>query len=128
MACRWCANRKPDSAFRGLLRRYKRDAKRRGLSFDLTETQFRSLVLRPCFYCGAAPSQKGARKFREAPFIYNGIDRVDNGEGYGIENVVPCCGVCNYLKKNVTVAMARKIVEFINASVAQRSELSALNR
>jgi hypothetical protein len=31
-------------------------------------------------------------------FCYNGLDRVDNGKGYEIDNVVPCCKECNYAK------------------------------
>lgn len=31
-------------------------------------------------------------------YVYNGIDRVDNTKGYTIDNVVPCCGICNMAK------------------------------
>lgn len=40
------------------------------------------------------------------PFNYNGIDRIDSGEGYTIDNVVPSCPVCNVGK------MDRSIEEF----------------
>lgn len=30
---------------------------------------------------------------------YNGIDRVDPTKGYIIDNCVPCCTTCNYMKR-----------------------------
>ena len=33
--------------------------------------------------------------------MYNGIDRKDNNLGYTPKNVVPCCSVCNFAKKNM---------------------------
>ena len=44
----------------------------------------------PCFYCGG-----------ERPT--NGFDRVDNSRGYLKDNSVPCCKVCNYMKKTMDV-------------------------
>lgn len=31
-------------------------------------------------------------------FTYNGIDRLNNDEGYTVENTVTCCSVCNRAK------------------------------
>ena len=28
----------------------------------------------------------------------NGLDRIDNGIGYTLNNVRPCCSTCNYMK------------------------------
>ncbi|MGJ4945153.1 HNH endonuclease signature motif containing protein [Bradyrhizobium sp. HKCCYLS1011] len=36
-------------------------------------------------------------KFK-SQYVCNGIDRKDNGQGYTIENCVPCCSVCNHAK------------------------------
>ena len=36
-------------------------------------------------------------------FIYNGIDRLDNNEGYLPSNVVTCCKICNRAKHSLTV-------------------------
>ena len=30
--------------------------------------------------------------------MYNGIDRLNPENGYSIENCVPCCSTCNYMK------------------------------
>lgn len=48
-------------------------------------------------------------------FVHSGIDRVDNSQGYTRENAVACCARCNTLKKAVTVAIARRIVEHQDA-------------
>ncbi len=74
----------------------------RGLAFELTKDQFRTITQMDCHYCGAAPSHSAPRsvmtgKFK-SQYVCNGIDRKDNGQGYTIENCVPCCSVCNHAK------------------------------
>jgi hypothetical protein len=64
---------------------YRGDAKRRGLPFDLTKEEFMSFWQLPCSYCGSAIDTIG-------------LDRVDSSAGYSIDNVVPCCTVCNRMK------------------------------
>lgn len=53
----------------------------------------------PCFYCLAPPSQICAPKSspNAVPFVYSGIDRIDNSLGYP-GNSVPCCATCNRAK------------------------------
>jgi hypothetical protein len=34
----------------------------------------------------------------------NGVDRIDSSIGYLPENVVPCCGLCNWMKGDQTQA------------------------
>lgn len=45
-----------------------------------------------------------------------GIDRVDNSVGYTKENSVPCCKLCNFMKKamsrNDFLSRIKKIYEF----------------
>jgi 5-methylcytosine-specific restriction endonuclease McrA len=53
--------------------------------------------LAPCHYCGLPPYTVSHRK-KDQAFVYTGIDRVDNEKGYTPDNVVPCCGVCNFMK------------------------------
>lgn len=64
---------------------YKRGAERRGLSFEFTMETFTALWQKPCTYCGD-----------EIDTI--GLDRRKNKEGYTLENTVPCCPVCNFMK------------------------------
>ena len=95
-------SRRPGTAFRRCLDQYKANARHRGLSWELTEEQFRSLTQSPCYYTGEKPSNvKKVRSGEE--YVYNGIDRLDNSKGYVIENCVPCCFEINAMKSDMTV-------------------------
>ncbi len=49
----------------------------------------------------------------------SGIDRVDNSVGYEVDNCVPCCGVCNRMKRDLTkdqfIDHVHKISEMVSA-------------
>lgn len=60
---------------------------KRGYTMELQFDDFKDMVLNPCYYC----------KFQKDGEV-NGIDRVDNSNGYIKENCVPCCQVCNRMK------------------------------
>jgi len=87
-----------EASFRGLLSRYKRGAKNRSLSWDLTTNEFRDLTKGNCYYCGSGPSNKADNAANNGEYIYSGIDRIDNNVGYKKENCVSCCRVCNFMK------------------------------
>ena len=83
---------------------YYNSAKKRGLSFDIAEDRFYEKIQQPCHYCGETASNevknRGTIRFPDRPmFIYSGLDRVDNMLGYTDENTVPCCTMCNRMKK-----------------------------
>jgi hypothetical protein len=105
---------KPGTALRSLLCRYKQTARRRKVSFTLTDTEFGSLVTQSCYYCGDAPAQVARAKSGET-LKYNGIDRVNNLFGYSTDNSVSCCGTCNRWKSSMSsedfLAQIRKIFE-----------------
>jgi hypothetical protein len=94
-----------EAAFNKLFYIYKRGAKIRGLVFDLNKEFFRIITKQKCYYCGSEPSQistagksKEGKKVNTGDYIYNGIDRWDNSNGYVEDNCVPCCGICNHMK------------------------------
>ena len=97
------------AAFNYLLYVYKVCAERRGLVFELTNEEFRSLTQGVCYYCGTPPSQTVSR--RNSHYIHNGIDRHDNSQGYIKSNCVPCCSTCNSMKST------RSANEFVNHCV-----------
>jgi hypothetical protein len=66
---------------------YVKGAKKRGIHFGLTKTQFESMIIQPCFYCDYCKEGE-----------VNGVDRKNNQEGYVESNVVPCCQTCNQAK------------------------------
>lgn len=94
-----------NQAFNMVYGTYKLSAQRRGLSFELTEDQFRELSQKNCYYCGSSPInvRKHPVKNSTGDFVYNGIDRVDNSIGYKLENCVACCTMCNRMKLNYSL-------------------------
>jgi len=89
-----------------LYRKYEAQAKRRGIAFELTVKLFSNLIERDCHYCGVEPNTKRVmykRKSVERTFVYNGVDRVDNKNGYTVENCVTCCSICNNSKATLTI-------------------------
>jgi len=91
---------KKDSGKSKLFRQYTGSAKRRGLLFSLTEYEFDFLTQSKCHYCGIEPKQISIKSSNEGKYVYNGIDRKNNNEGYVIENCVSCCYDCNFLKRD----------------------------
>ena len=79
---------------------YKRSARRRGKFFRLLPLEFYDLTQGNCHYCGISPQQVKEYRIRlnELPFIYNGIDRMNNFVGYEVINCVSCCWKCNRAK------------------------------
>jgi hypothetical protein len=75
---------------------------------------FLELTQKPCFYCGSQPSNSfnlsnGNRDYNfdnqkeSGTFIYNGLDRVDSSKGHTIDNIVPCCIICNRAKNALSL-------------------------
>ena len=78
---------------------YKRLAKKRDYEFLLTSEQFENITTQSCIYCGIAPKSIFYNRNKTETCIYNGVDRINNKEGYTINNSVPCCTDCNWAKK-----------------------------
>jgi len=86
-----------------LYRDYQYNAKNRGLEFTLTFEDIKKISSSNCVYCGAPPTKLVKMhhcKSTYSNYQYNGIDRVDSSKGYIISNAVPCCFVCNLMKRN----------------------------
>lgn len=64
-----------------LFNNYSRLDKIKGRVSDLTLEDVRRIIQSPCIYCG----DKGDV----------GLDRIDNSIGHSVENILPCCSVCN---------------------------------
>lgn len=97
------------ASFHRLYREYERSAEKKGRSFELTEEDLSFVTKMNCHYCGAEPNQtRSDSKFCNGAYVFNGIDRTDNDRGYTMDNVVPCCKVCNYMKRGLST------VEFLN--------------
>jgi hypothetical protein len=92
-----------ESAINTRLYIYRSGAKKRGIVFDLTREEAVHLFQQNCYYCGAEPSHVTRHpRSRSKAFVHNGIDRIDNTQGYIPGNVVPCCTQCNRAKGTLT--------------------------
>ena len=82
--------------------------KARNITFDLTIHQFKKFWQIPCNYCGSE-------------IFTIGLDRVESSIGYRVDNVVSCCKMCNYWKRDfpseVFIEHCQKIVR--NAKLIQ---------
>ncbi len=108
-----------ESAFNNTYRKYATGASRRGHAFELTKEEFRELTKMNCTYCGAEPATVAGFVNSNGPYVYNGIDRVDNSIGYTKGNCVACCGMCNFAKGRNTVS---KFEEWLDRAVKFRGE------
>lgn len=88
---------------------------------NLLFEDFFRLTQLSCYYCGKEPDQitisSSQRKTHPdgCQFIYNGLDRIDSTKGYDIDNVVPCCGTCNFMKRDLdTKDFYQQIMNIMN--------------
>ncbi len=101
-------NQLPDgeAAFRLLLCNYKSRAKKKGLIFSISSDNFRLLISKPCYYCNRDPyyiiSDRRRKKTINGQLVYTGLDRIDNSIGYTLLNVIPCCGICNKARRDLS--------------------------
>jgi len=100
-----------ESSFGSLWHSYKRNARVKGHEFNLTKEEFRKLTKSNCHYCGCEPYVERTAQTAREGYLYNGIDRKDNDEGYTLENSLTCCGTCNFLKRDLIYD------EFINQCI-----------
>jgi hypothetical protein len=77
----------------GQYAKYKLDAERRNIPFELSRDELKSIVLNKCTYCNTS----GDGYYGSGA---GGIDRVDSSKGYIFSNCVPCCFSCNQMKLN----------------------------
>jgi hypothetical protein len=80
---------------------YKKSAKKRGFSFSLSFEEIMALTQQNCYYCGSPPNKYfKAPSAREGTY-YNGVDRIDNDQGYERNNSITCCTDCNKAKSSL---------------------------
>jgi hypothetical protein len=108
---------KGEAGFRNAWGHLKKNARNRKLEFSLTQEFVKRLHSKPCWYCGSLPSNgKGCLSNCNGEYIYNGIDRIDNAKGYTVDNVVPCCFICNRAKRDMSISKfqdwIKKLISF----------------
>lgn len=92
----------------------KRTAKYRKKEFNLTKSEYKTIVIKNCYYCDTSPTI--TRTKVGIPVPTNGLDRINNSIGYTKENCVSCCKICNTMKSTLEVNKfydhIEKILEF----------------
>lgn len=99
------------SGFHSLMNQYRQNAKAKTLPFSLSEPEFRALTSSHCHYCGSPPTRKYVCSSRRtaagqahSAYLYNGVDRIVNTQGYVLSNCLPCCKTCNHAKHTMSYA------------------------
>jgi hypothetical protein len=87
-----------EAAVNKLLLQYQKGAAVRSLAWELSRDDFVRLTSLNCCYCGLAPSAVIRSGPTSGAYIWNGLDRINNAEGYIPGNVAPCCAECNRIK------------------------------
>lgn len=111
------------AAFNKLVRQMRNNARKRDYVWHLTDEQVAHLTKQPCYYCGTEPNQVSRSKRLNGVYIYNGLDRLDNTRGYTIDNVVPCCFVCNQAKRSMTVGKFESWIVRAYEHLAERGRI-----
>lgn len=81
---------------------YMYRAQKRDIPWELKRDHAESLLKGKCYYCGCMDEGK-----------LNGIDRMDNDNGYTFLNSVSCCKMCNMMKGCIDVDVFFKKCEHI---------------
>lgn len=115
------AKRRPDnhSEVTAIILGYQRHALKRGFDFLLSRDHIDKIIRQDCKYCGSPPANFKTTKNSTAPFPYNGIDRVDPKKHYTVDNVVPCCSICNNAKSNLSLEVFAAWVQRLRAMAEQ---------
>ena len=92
-----------DVARRHLWKKYLESAKQRGIEMAITFEYATKLFQMDCHYCDDSPKTIHQRPGMTTGYVHNGIDRLHNHMGYTIENCVPCCRSCNFIKRNTAI-------------------------
>lgn len=90
-----------EASFNVVYKTYITRAKKYKLEFTLTKNEFKYLTTQSCYYCGQKPRNIGGSKYNNGMYVYSGLDRIDNSEGYTLTNCVSCCKICNIAKNNM---------------------------
>ena len=111
----------------------KRNEKRFGSNGFISLMEFKKLSFSDCFYCGSKPASKqedvrheakvkrsGRIPVTDTVILFNGIDRVDSGKGYTINNVVTCCKHCNRAKNSLSQDDFKNLIKRIYSYWANR--------
>ena len=97
---------------------YINRAKEKGWEFTITQSEFYQITSRDCYICGKKSDKTHT----------NGMDRFDNSLPYLLENIKPCCGECNYMKKDYVYSeVIEKLTKIYTKNMDKIIQLHILN-
>ena len=67
---------------------FNAQARRRSIPVSITKLEYLAITSQQCHYCGGI----------EGASVFNGNDRVNSNDTYSLQNSVPCCQTCNFMK------------------------------
>jgi hypothetical protein len=82
---------------------YRKGARERSLNFEISFELFCEIISKPCYYCGCEFSVQKSTHENTGILKCNGIDRIDSLKSYVIDNIVPCCTICNRAKSDTSL-------------------------
>ena len=98
--------RKYNNTIRSRWNRAHFEAKKKGVVFELTFSEYEAAIAPPCFYCNDYFDMRSETGI--------GLDRSNNLLGYVLGNVVPCCKRCNTMKSNwMSSEETKAVIELI---------------
>jgi hypothetical protein len=131
------ANRKRRESIEAHFKIYQRSARLKKLQFTFSEEEFKDMVVKPCYYCDNFGTRNESRNRSILPKNdegvlneecntidekgFNGIDRMNQAEGYIQSNGVSCCAMCNWMKGSLDSATFIKRIRHIH-SFAKNTE------
>lgn len=125
--------RSKETSYKALLYSYKKHARERNLSFELTYDEFKNMLSKNCIYCKAEPFaiyqilDSNTKSVRAGiPIKYNGIDRLDSQKGYTVQNTVSCCKICNRAKSDLPLAEFLKWIDTVYKNTKDGTPITTL--
>lgn len=109
-----------EAAFNYLYGTYKCNAAKRGIEWALTKDEFRVITKSNCYYTGLPPSTITRRQGGD--YVYNGVDRVHNNEGYTLDNSVPCNSRINKMKMDLPYSDFIELCNMVSKTIAAKGE------
>ena len=83
----------------------------------ISKDEFFKKIVMPCVYCGNVLMNEYHRSkfYKNVGFKYTGLDRIDSSKGYEEGNIVPCCSICNYMKRHHSIdKFIKHITKIVN--------------
>lgn len=110
------------SVYTALYNQIRYSAIKRNHKFLLNREECVELVKKECHYCdhsGRALFKYHKRNI-QLEVNYNGLDRIDSSKEYTLDNIVPCCYICNRAKMDLPYKDFISYIEEIKNNVCKQ--------